>query len=91
MDRERIHEALLKVDGWRTDNAKVFGNLLDTIEWLCTDERILTEAKCNAIQLDKKAKEIALEYAIRINPTTSTKGEDLVEDAEKIYNWLIKE
>ena len=80
MNRDKIVERLVKVGC--SPHSKEFYN---EVEELIEDERILTEARCEAIT-GKKAKEIALAFAFKMGPSY-----DLVEEAGKIYQWLIKE
>jgi len=48
------------------------------------------QKKTSNQSVDKKGKEIALEAALRISSGQTT-GDELVDIAEQIYNWLIKE
>ena len=76
--------------------------LIDVIQELCADEAIMVEAKISADYPTKKAKEIALDAAIRNKPSMPYTNNmqqalagspvyDIVQEAKKIYEWLIKD
>jgi len=101
MERGRIVDELLKIkigpdnytdEGWEL--------LLSTIQELCDDEAILTEARLSAVNPTKNVKEIALDAVVRIyaaRPDWRIGWEDngggshFLLSCDKIYQWLIKE
>jgi len=92
MERGKIVDELIKVEGLPenvSDNG--WEQLLDTVESLCQDEQIMTEAFLNANYPNKKAKEIALDAALKLWAPNTQMCDNLLVDAGKIYNWLIKD
>lgn len=91
MERGKIIDQLIKVEGLpekMSDNG--WEDLLDTVEELCQDEASLMEARMNAFPSEKKAKEIALEAALKLYVPSTQTADMLLKDAQSIFEWLSK-
>lgn len=90
MERSKVQFAIDGIVGIDSVSGVSRDFLIDTIIDLCDDERILTEAKLEAVAPIRKAKEIALDAAVKIS-SGSTTSDELVDMADEIYKWLISE